>query len=411
MNTRDRQGWTIVATLFVTLFLVFGAGYNTSGLFFTQLVRSFGWTHTRTSSLASILAVSAGVGALPIGWLLDRVETRIVMVTGVVITALSFLLASTATSFPVMFTAYLILGVGIGAATLLPASFIVANWFSKNRGLAMGVTFAGTSLGGAGMTLIGNHAIQHFGGWRAAYVALAIPMIFIVVPLVLWKVRGRPPEARELPREGSAGNLPGFELSEALHTRSFWMISAAQFLFACVVASVGLHLIHYLIELGYTQTFAASIMSTVLAGASLGKFGMGMIADRISARVALSLNFVALALGMVLILGAGSGAVLTVFVALFGLSLGTPLVLIPLVVVDSLGLKRFGTIGGASGIFQTLGATVGPLGTGMIFDLAGGYSPAFEIFVLLSLIGALASLACQPLESEQARLAPAAATA
>ena len=76
-------------------------------------------------------------------------------------------------------------GVGSGAATLLPCAMVIANWFGpRNRGIAMGITFTGTSLGGAVMVMIADRAID-WGGWRAGYVTLAIPMIVIVVPLVL----------------------------------------------------------------------------------------------------------------------------------------------------------------------------------------------------------------------------------
>jgi len=38
MTQRERQGWIIVASLFVTLVFVFGSGYNTGGLFFPHLL-------------------------------------------------------------------------------------------------------------------------------------------------------------------------------------------------------------------------------------------------------------------------------------------------------------------------------------------------------------------------------------
>ena len=151
MTQRERQGWIIVAALFVTLLLVFGSGYNTGGLFFPHLLKHFGWKRAQLSTLqGAALPLSAGLSAPLIGWLLDRVEARIVMVAGVIMTACSFLIASRVDSFGPLFGAYVLLGVGIGASTLLPCSLVIANWFGARRGLAMGLTFAGTSLGGAG---------------------------------------------------------------------------------------------------------------------------------------------------------------------------------------------------------------------------------------------------------------------
>ncbi len=411
MTTRERQGWIIVASLFVTLFLLFGSGYNTGGLFFPQLVRSFGWTHTRTSWLTSGLAVSAGFTAPLFGWLLDRVEARVVMVAGALVCGFSFLLASQAHSFTPMMAAYLVLGIGISAATLLPCSLVIANWFGARRGLAMGITFAGTSLGGAGMTIAGNFAILHLGGWRAGYIALGIPMIVVVVPIAIAVIRTRPPETREADVHASADALPGLEFTRALRTRSFWMLSAVQFLFAFVAAAAGLHLISHLMQHGYTETSAAATMSLVLALAAVGKLLMGPIADRISARAGLAVNFTLQAIAMLLGAAVGEPFVLPVFVLLFGLTLGAPLVLIPLLTVESLGLKRFGTIAGVAGVFNTIGAAAGPLIAGIIFDRTHSYALAFEIFAALCVAGIAATLACLTLESEKSRLVTADAVA
>jgi MFS family permease len=403
MTQRERQGWIIVASLFVVLMFVFGSGYNTGGLFFPYLLKHFGWPRAQLSTLQGLaLPISAGISAPLIGWLLDRVEARIVMVAGAIMTGVSFLIASRVDSFGPLFGAYVLLGVGIGASTLLPCALVIANWFGARRGLAMGLAFAGTSLGGAAMTLVGSFAIAH-GGWRAGYVALAIPMFVVVIPLVLIVVRTRPPQAEGLSVAQASDALPGFELREAFHCRSFWMIAAAQFFFAAVAAGTGLHLITYLTEVGYTASFAAGMMSLAYVFAAFGKLGMGLFADRVSARIALTCNFLAACIGMILIFGAARTSVLIPFVLIFGLTLGAPLVLIPMLVAESLGLKRFGSIGGIAGVFNTLGAFVGPVGAGKIYDLGGSYLPAFEVFVVMCLLGAAVSWSCRSFESEQAR--------
>jgi MFS family permease len=403
MTERERQGWYIVASLFVVLVFIFGSGYNTGGLFFAHLLKYFGWPRAQLSTLQGLaLPISAGLAAPLIGWLLDRVEARIVMVAGVLMTGTSFLLASRVDSFAPLFGAYVMLGVGIGASTLLPCSLVIANWFGARRGLAMGLAFAGTSLGGAAMTMVGSFAIAH-GGWRAGYVALAVPMFVVVIPLIIIMVRTRPPQAAgvNLSVAHASDALPGFELREAFRCRSFWMISAAQFFFAAVSAGAGLHLITYLTEIGYTPSFAAGMMSLVLVFAAFGKLAMGLFADRVSARIALTFNFLLAGVGMMLIFGVARTSVLIPFVLICGLTLGAPLVLIPMLVAESLGLKRFGSIGGIAGMFNTVGAFVGPVGAGKIYDLTGSYVPAFEVFVVMCILGAAVTFATRSLESEQ----------
>ena len=405
MTKRERQGWIIVASLFVTLLLVFGSGYNTAGVFVTPLIKDFGWKRAKVSFLQSFVAASAGFSGPLIGWLLDRVEARIVMVSGATLAGLAWIIASRANSYETLVIAYLMMGLGLAAATLLPAALIVANWFGARRGLAMGMTFAGSSFGGAVMTVVASHAITWGGSWRTGYLFLAIPMFVIVIPIVLLVIRTRPDDApgEKVSVSQAAAALPGFELSEALHTRSFWMLCSAQFLYATLAAGVGLHFIPYMIGIGYKAAFAAGMMSIVFLFTTAGKLIMGFASDRVSPRVALIVNFIGAAIGMVLIFGARNPLLLYPFVAMFGLTLGAPLVLIPLLTAECLGLKRFGAIAGVAGVFNTIGAFIGPVMLGKIFDATGSYSGAFQICCVLSILGAAATYACLPYETEQER--------
>ena len=127
--------------------MVGGSGYNTVPVFLPVLAKHFSWSRVQVSMLPSALAASAGLGYVIVGWLLDRVAARYVMVVGALITGAAFLAASQAQSFASMICAYLALGVGISGATLIPASLVIANWFDARRGLAMGVVAAGASAG------------------------------------------------------------------------------------------------------------------------------------------------------------------------------------------------------------------------------------------------------------------------
>jgi MFS family permease len=180
MAQRERQGWLIVASLFATLLLIFGSGYNTMPVFIPALLKAFPkWSRAQVSLLPSMLALSAGVSVVPAGWLLDRVEARILMTIGALASGGAFLIASRITSLSPMIGAYLLLGIGISTATVLPAALVIANWFEARRGLAMGIALSGTTVGGMVMTLVASGVIQGWG-WRAAYIALGAPMILVV---------------------------------------------------------------------------------------------------------------------------------------------------------------------------------------------------------------------------------------
>jgi MFS family permease len=405
MTQQERRGWLIVASLFVVLLVVFGGGYNTVAVFVPALVRAFPrWSRAQVALLPSALALSAGVSVLPIGWLLDRVEARLLMIFGAVVSGSAFLIASRASSFFPMMAAYLLLGVGISAATVLPASLVLANWFDARRGLAMGVAISGTTVGGMVMTLVASSVILG-RGWRMAYIALGAPMVVVVVPLVFLTVRSRPATTVKLSVAQSAGLLEGFDTLDALRARSFWMLVIANLCFGFAAAGALVHMVAYLEGVGYQASSAALAMSFFFGCAALGKVAMGYVADRISARLALAADFAAAAAAFVMVFSAAHLMVLAVFIMLFGVAAAAPLVLLPLLVAESLGRRRYGVLGALTGIAGTIGATVGPVMAGRIFDLTGSYVGAFELFILLDIIGAVAAFACQPYASRSSGVA------
>ncbi len=404
MTPHERRGWMIVASLFTELMLVFGAGFFTSGIFFIPLLRQFGWSRAQLASVTGALQATLGITTPVFGWVLDRVEARWLMAAGVAMVGAGFVGASRINSFAPLMLCYITVGIGLGASTLLPVSLVVANWFRERRGIAMGIAMAGTSAGGSIMTLAAHWAIGH-GGWRFGYLFLAAPMFLIAIPVLLLTVQSRPRS-----RSAASGKdepkieLPGLEIGPALGARSFWMIFVIQFCFGYFAVAIVVHLPPYLVGLGYSSGVGALALSLVLICASLGKLLMGTIADRLSGRIAVALNFTITAAGFLIFLGARSPVVLALAIPILGVVIGAPIALVPFLTAECLGLKRFGSIVGLTNLAYTMGAAVGPVLSGRIYDLSHNYAAALVLFAIFALIGAAAALACSGLEEEQARL-------
>lgn len=408
MTPEERRGWLLVASLFLILLLVFGGGYNTVPVFLPALLKAFPqWSHQRVSVLPSVLATSAGISVLPVGWLIDRIEARIVMVIGGLAAGGAFLIASQSDSLAPLIAAYLLLGVGISAGTVLPAAFVIANWFTARRGLAMGIANSGSTAGGMVMTLAAGFAIRHWG-WRVAYRAVGLPMLVIAVPLVVLVVRSRPPGRTRMTVAQAAEKLAGFDTHEALRMRSFWMIALANFCFAFSATGTAIHMIAHLEGAGYSSADAALAMSLIFGFAALGKVLLGLVADRLTARHTLALDFCVQAAGIALVFLATRASLAAVFVVVYGLSVAAPLMLLPLLTAESLGLKRFGLLGGLAGLAQTVGAAIGPVASGRIFDQTGSYTAAFELCIVINLVGALAAWGCKSFAAAHAAVDAAA---
>jgi MFS family permease len=175
------------------------------------------------------------------------------------------------------------------------------------------------------------------------------------------------------------------------------MIAAAQFCYSFAAAAASLYTISYLLLSGYGANRAARVWSLVFGLATAGKLLAGFAADYVSGRITLALALAIMAVGQVLLLGAKIDAMLVGYTLLYGLMSGAPLALIPMVVAESLGLKRFGSLGGLTAVFITVGAAAGPLVAGWMLDRDIGYRATFMLLAGILALGALVSLACMPL--------------
>jgi MFS family permease len=406
MSDQDKRGWEIVGALFATLFLIWGP-VNAGGVFFLPVVKHFGWSRGFLSLLVGTAPLAAGLSSPAVGWLMDRIEVSKVMIAGASVVALSFVALSRANSAAEFLIIFILLGVGITASTIIPSALVITNWFQANRGLALGIAFAGIPLGGTGMTILANHVVQHYG-FRAGYFAMAVPIGLIVIPLLAAFVRTRPDANPGDPVRAAGGDLlavPGLELREALRSRSFWMIAIAEVLFATANVGIRVHLIPYLTGIGYAPTIAAALFAAMFVFSAIGSFAIGSQADRRGGRVMLTAVFVAGAAGIALLLGAAHFAAVAAFILVFGLVRETHL--LPLVINESLGVRRLGSILGLQALFTTFGFAAGPAIAGRIFDVSGSYSGAWVLFFAMALVSALAMRATLPLGEEKSRIAVA----
>jgi CP family cyanate transporter-like MFS transporter len=115
-------------------------------------------------------------------------------------------------------------------------------------------------------------------------------------------------------------------------------------------------------------------------------------------------TFILSALGMLGLLGASHPVALAANILAGGFAAGAFVVQNPLVMIESLGIRRLGSVMGITGVFFTFGAALSPIVTGRIFDLTGSYSIPISSFVVMYIICSLAILGCRPLDLEQMRL-------
>jgi len=398
-----KKSWVIVAVLFATMFFIWGP-VNASSVFFLPVVRHFKWSRAFFSLLVATAPLAAGFSSPVIGSLMDRCGERKIMIAGATMAGLSFLALSQADSAWAFFAIFIILGIGITASTIIPAALVITNWFAEQRGVVLGIAFAGIPLGGTAMAIVANQVVN-YGGFRAGYIATAIPILFLVVPLVVkFMPTSTEIHKRKAGQVAAEQSLFGLELSEALRSRSFWMIAIAEVLFAAAGVGLRVHLVPFLTGLGYSPTLAAEVLSATFVFSAIGTFAIGRVVDKLGGRTTLGLVFVGAAAGIATLLAASHFIAVAGFIFIFGLAGDTPAAIFPVVVTESLGAKRLGGLLGLLALCRTVGFAFGPVIAGRIFDQSGSYTGALLVFIALEVVSMLVIRATLPLREEKARI-------
>jgi MFS family permease len=184
--------------------------------------------------------------------------------------------------------------------------------------------------------------------------------------------------------------LPGVEFWPALATAAFWLILIGDMIYSTAFQSVVIHTITYLIGLGYKAQHAAMIFSAQTLLSAVGAIIWGIMADRYGVRRMLCLGMLSVALGVVALSLVGAShfnpAVVVLYIILWGFSAGCALPLLPILLAETIGLRRLGSLSGLVRFSAAMAGAVGPLWSGHVFDGTGSYAPAFELAAVMMVV-------------------------
>ncbi len=405
-RARVFYGWWIVAASFAVQFMVMGTTFYSYGVLLKPLSEGLGASRFAVgSALPMLLLMGALTGPL-IGREVDRRGARRLMLLGTVFMTAGFLAFAQIDSIFGLYAAFGGL-VALGAALLgpLPNTALVANWFQRGRGTALGISQIGISLSGLFMAYVTTWLVGAYG-WRTALQCFAVVPIVLVIPVVALVIVNRPQDRGLLPDgrtadgdEAGSAPLPTHgSLRDALRERDLWLIALVIGLNFAGSGSV-IQVIHsHVTDLGHSAARAASVLSLMAGMAALGKPVFGGLADRISPRSAMGIAIGLQVVGLVAILLSPGFAALLGASIIFGLGFGGLIPLFGMLIAARFGAARLGRMMGAAGPvmlpFQLLGL---PLATA-VFDRTGSYTPAFVTF-LAFYAAALAILSRIPADS------------
>jgi sugar phosphate permease len=379
------------------------------GAYLAALVQDTGWSKTALSGAAALKSTESALLGPVLGWLVDRLGSRLVVRAGVILFGLGFMLLSQTHTLVTFYAAFVVLALGASMCSNMVVSVAIIQWFQKRRARALSSSQFGAAVGGLFVVAVA-WVIQTYG-WRVAAFGSGVILIVCGWPLasmirsrpedVGQRIDGLPPDAdAAAPREPRVGAAPAarrvapaegdFTARQALRTRSFWLLSLGHACSLFVVSAINVHAIVHIKEgLGYSLALASLYITIATAGQFVGVVCGWVIPEKIEKRKVTALTMLLHASGM-LMLTYASGSVILVLSALvhgFGWGLRGPF--IAAMRADYFGRNSIGMILGLSSMIMVIGQIGGPLIAGAFADWLGNYRAGFTLIAALAAIGSL----------------------
>jgi MFS family permease len=399
---KQSYGWVIVAAGALMTCVAVGAMFSLA-VYLTPMTAATGWSRAGISSAMSLDFLAMGLAGFGWGAVSDRFGPRIVVLCGAVLLGLGQVLASRAGSLLQFQLTYGILVGVAGGAFFAPLMATVANWFEKNRALAVSLVSAGMGVAPMTISPFARWLISAYD-WRTAMLTIGIAAWCLLIPAALL-VRRSPSLANA--GSGAAAASAGIVTSVGRAFRSPQFIVLALVFFGCCCAHSGpiFHMQSYAIICGVSPLAAVSIYSVEGLSGLGGRLLLGLLGDRFGAKRVLvgGLMVQALCIGSYLYVHElGQFYALAV---VFGTAYGGVMPLYAVLARDYFGPRIMGTVFGAATMASSLGMAIGPLAGGWVYDTFHGYAWLY-IGAMMVGLGAVAMALFFPPQPSRMRALP-----
>ncbi|MBP9035759.1 MAG: MFS transporter [Pseudomonadales bacterium] len=399
-HSRVFYGWWLVGAGFLLQGVAAAVVSYSYGLMMTPVAAEF--EANRFQMMLGITACTFVSGFISpfLGVAIDRYPLRVLASAGVLMLALGFLALSFAQSIWHVAGAY---AVFMSTAMILMGpnlvSSMLARWFTRRRGLVMGLAALGTSVCGFVVPPLLQLGISGLG-WREAFQFAAIAAVVVLLPLSWFLLvdnparRGLTPDGEPAPATAIAADaLPSAaSTAEILRQGNFWMVAIVLGLLFSVYNSLLSNLAPLATGRGTSAEQAAFLISVVAVCGMIGKLVFGVIADRVDLRAGLAAAIGLVILGLVLLIADASHVTLLVASSCIGLAAGGMLPVWGALMAVLFGALNYGRVMGLMSPVMMPLVVIGSPFAGWSYDVSGDYVLAFTVFVVL-MVAALLALA------------------
>jgi MFS family permease len=386
VTDRKGRGWGLVTTTGILTGMGHGfVAYAVSALL-KPIALDLDTGRGMVSTAIGLGRLASGLASPVVGRIADVSGPRLVVVLGMMLTALGLVVLGFAQTQLWLYLAWsMLISVGVAAGFTVALDKLVISTNEGRRGMALAVRFSIAALVSTMLVPAVTLLVEHVG-WRATcFTWAALVVALIPIPLFAFRTvgAGAAPVAARVEDPGSTRPI--------LRNMSFWLVAMAFMAQAAVVTGLSVHLVPLMTDGGLPASQAGLIFGGMILLSIPVRLLTGRLADRASpSRLPLLLAGLfalqAICIGLYAIWP--HLATLLIVVLAQGIGTGAPTLVVLLLCAHLFGEQRFGSVQGVLMALQVPGTATAPILAGTLFDLFGSYDIAIGIFSLMLVVAA-----------------------
>jgi oxalate/formate antiporter len=330
------------------------------------------------------------------GKLIDRFGPRLLISIGTVMSGLSWVLASQATSTSMLYLTYGVVG-GLGTGIVYVGVVgLMVRWFPDRRGFAAGAVAAGYGMGAIVTTFPISASLQTRGVDATLWI---YGIAFAVVGFIASQGLRTPPSVLAAASSVPSSSVPNLRPSQILRTPLFWLMFAMMTMMSTSGLMVTSQMATFAADFGVTKVLVLGMAALPLA-LTIDRFTNGLtrplfgwVSDRVGRENTMCFAFALEGVAMALWLLTRENAVLFVLlsgVVFFGW--GEIFSLFPSTLTDTFGTRHATENYGWLYISQGIGSIFGGPLAALMHQKAGSWVPVFGTAITLDILTAVLAL-------------------
>ena len=340
-------------------------------LFSDPIRAEFGLSHGDFGGVYSAATLASAASLMWLGRKIDDVDLRhyaFLVCAGLVVACLLFAWAPTLPALAAGLFALRLTGQGLLGHTAVTS---MARYFGSQRGKAMSIASLGHPVGEAVFPLLAVALLAALG-WRASWVALGLGLAVLMVPAVLWLLRGHGNRhARHLEALAAGkGDTTQRQWSrgEVLRDLRFYIILPSVLAPAFILTGMFFHQVHLANYKGWSLTWLATGFIVYAGTTLLASLTTGPQVDRLGAARLLPFYLLPLGTGLLALSQSNHPATAMIYLGLAGLTTGASMSIVGALWAEVYGVAHLGAIRSLVSALMVFSTALSPALFGWLLD-------------------------------------------